>query len=201
MSKRRPDQPDVSKMKFMFFEIEGNDETLQEGFRAINTALRGMAGRHDGGDHAKALQAIEPLPVGPELSKEDLSEAEEAGERPSRSRNSKQRILRSPDVLDLDLLSGDVPLKAFLDRCNTEDTTKKYLLIAYWLKQYRNIQEVSMDHIHTGFRHMGWQTPKDAAYPLRIMKSQNQWFHKGEQKGYYKINHIGENQVVKLLEK
>ena len=120
---------------------------------------------------------------------------EEEAVLPSRAKTPRPAP-RSPRVLDLNLNEGDPPLKEFLVKKNPGGThSKRYLAIACWLKHNLKIEEVTTDHIHTGYRHMNWNTPKDAGMPLRKMKSVQQWFNKGGAEGAYIINHIGENQV------
>ena len=107
----------------------------------------------------------------------------------------------TPHAIDLDLTSGDVPLKNFLDKKNPDGDIKRYLAISYWLRKYRNIEDVSMHHAYTCYRHMGsgWQVPPDAAAPLRAMKrKQYGWMNAGSTKGTYAINHLGENEVEKM---
>jgi hypothetical protein len=57
-------------------------------------------------------------------------------------------------------------LKTFL--ANAPDSVqKRYLLITYWFKTYRDTAEVTPDYIYTEFREMGWTTlPRDAGAPL-----------------------------------
>jgi hypothetical protein len=98
----------------------------------------------------------------------------------------------------LDLTSGDVPLEKYCESKNPDSDSKKYLVIAAWLKQQRGIAAVTADHVHTCYRHMGWHTPKDVLQPLRDMKRRNGWFNKGPERGEYAINHIGENEVAKM---
>jgi len=59
------------------------------------------------------------------------------------------------------------------------------------MKANLSLDEVTMDHIYTAYRHMGWTSPKDVSSPLRSMKTQNSWFSKGKEKGAYAINHVG----------
>lgn len=200
MAKRKPhDDSSSSKMTVMFFQLEGSDATLQEGFRTITSALSQAL--------PQSQSAIPGRISPPRLSgpRDDACEPEtDVFEVPSvttpTSNGSRKRSLKSPIVLDLDLTSGETPLAEFLNDHPTQRTSKRYLMIAYWFKHHRTIEEVSADHIHTAFRHMSWQTPKDAIQPIRDMKCKMQWFHKGETKGHYKINHVGENEVQKLLD-
>lgn len=199
MAKKRAEDARPSKMTVMIFQLEGDDATLQEGFKTISAAMSRVLP-----PTAQLLpSASRPsgLPAPLTDSDDDDEEVLEVAATPvSRNTTNSKRTVKSPQILDMDLATGELPLAEFLSKHPTEETTKRYLLIAYWLKNQRELEEVSMDHIHTCFRHMGWQTPKQAAQPLRDMKSRLGWFHKGEEKGHYKINHVGENEVLKIIE-
>ena len=88
-----------------------------------------------------------------------------------------------------------------LEQKKPDGDIKRYLVITYWLKKYRNIEEVTMDHAYTCYRHMGtgWQVPGDAAAPFRAMKGKHYgWMKAGSAKGAYVINHLGENEVGRM---
>jgi hypothetical protein len=97
------------------------------------------------------------------------------------------------------LTSGGIPLKGFIEQKKPDGDIKRYLAIAYWLKKYRTINEVNMDHAYTCYRYLGWQVPADASAPLRAMKSTRYgWMTAGSIRGAYVINHIAENQVEQM---
>ena len=108
---------------------------------------------------------------------------------------------RQPVPLDLDLSSGDMSLKTFLEGKNLDTDIKRYLAIAYWFKHHRNTTAITMDHAYTAYRFvdLGWNVPKDASGPFRAMKQKRYgWMGAGAEKGSYAINHIGENEVLKM---
>jgi murein DD-endopeptidase MepM/ murein hydrolase activator NlpD len=108
-----------------------------------------------------------------------------------RPKHAKSNATRQPKVLELDLKAGPVPLRQYLEQKNPTSDYRKSLLIAAWMKANLSLDEVTMDHIYTGYRHMGWPSPKDVSSPMRSMKRQNGWFGKGKEKGAYAINHVG----------
>ncbi len=203
MAKRKSnDGTSTSKMTVMVFQLEGDDATLQEGFRTISNAISRVMPTTGLQASLPAQHAPSglPAPESPDDSDVDYIDAEPVVTSSSNGTNgSRKRSVKSPQVLDLDFTSGEVPLKSFLTKFAGDQVTKRYLLIAYWFKHYGELEDVTMDHIHTGYRHMGWQTPKDASQPLRDMKSKQGWFHKGDGRGSYKINHIGENEVMNIM--
>ncbi len=98
----------------------------------------------------------------------------------------------------MDLTTGSMPLEQFCQSKNPDSDNMKYLVIAFWLKKYRKITAITADHIHTCYRHIGWNTPRRPIQPLRDLKSRQQWMSKSEGVGEYAINHIGENEVSKM---
>jgi len=193
------------KMTVIQFETESDNATLQENVRSIaHTLTRALA----------TPQRIVSTPAQISLNNEQIMDQPEdvddqsgidegamLSSSPSFKKKSATRQYRTPQPLELDLVSGDPPLKSFLEQKQPDGDVKRYLAIAHWLKQNRNIQEVTMDHIYTCYRHMGagWQVPADAAAPLRTMKGrQYGWMKTGAAKGAYVINHLGENEVQKM---
>ncbi|WP_010586685.1 hypothetical protein [Schlesneria paludicola] len=201
MAKQKPQFTSQSKMTVMVFQFEGDDATLQEGLKTVSAALsRALPSPQR--PIANIAQTT-TLPRNDDESVSDEAEYSEVVEEPSPTstniKAARRSKARSPVILDLQL-SGDDPLADFMNQYAPEAVNKRYLLAAYWLKKYHQIAEVSMDHIHTCFRHMNWPTPKDAVQPLRVLKSKEEWFDKGDEQGHYKINHIGENVVMKIME-
>jgi hypothetical protein len=195
---RRREEPagnGKSKMTVMMFQLEGADETLREGIRTISQAMgnvlsppRMLLAKPPASDSDETVLTsnTEPAPF-------DTEEEQEADRSIPRVGASKPR---PPKILQLDLNAGKVPLKEFCEQKAVGDNdSRRYLVIAFWLKENLNIPAVTMDHVHTCYRFLGWQTPADASSPLRSMKRSG-WFEKGEEKGSYAINHVGENQVI-----
>ncbi len=188
-----------SKMTVMLFQLEGSDETLQEGFRTINNAIDKLAN--------PVVRVIGPSPSvkGLPTSKngeegglrvhdaEVVEETEESADTPQERPKAARSVSapRQPKVLDLDLKAGSAPLRQYLEQKNPTSDNRRYLLIASWMKTNLGLDEVTMDHIYTAYRHMGWQSQKDVGSPLRSMKAQKGWFGKGKEKGGYTINHLG----------
>ena len=65
------------------------------------------------------------------------------------------------------------------------------------MKEHRNIDSISDDHIYTCFRSIGWPTNiPDFVQPLRDLKFKK--YFTSPEKGFYAINHIGLDYVKKL---
>jgi hypothetical protein len=198
MAKSKNANGTPGKMTVMLFQLEGDNATLQDGLRTITAAVSRVI---PAGGRAALQSAVAGLPAPASESEttgdDDVPELVDVAATQPEAVRPAARSFRSPTVLDIDL--NNPSLSEFLAPHADQSVNRRYLLAAYWLKAHRDIPEVSMDHIHTCFRHMDWDTPKSAAQPLRDMKSADGWFHKGEQKGHYKINHVGENEVQRIV--
>ena len=206
MRKEDKDRNDKGRVKFRFveFELEGDNPTLQDALRNITAAMTSRSGTGNVvvssiKEPTAFLAAPSPNGIADESTVDTVvtKEADSVPSSPKAPRHGGQP--RSPQVLDLDMTSGKIPLKAFCEAKNPTTEHQKYLVIAAWLKENRSIAEVTMDHIHTGYRHMGWHTPSDASAALRQMKqSKYGYFRKGTGKGAYTLIHTGENVVSQM---
>lgn len=193
-------------MTFMMFTLRGDGATMQQGFRTMSETIErvspGSRIRPAQGEAAQGLPAPEDPTTDVELGTTESLDGTAVS--PIATTNDStpkgpKKPPRSPVVLpDLDCKGGDPPLAELFAKHSVEGTTKRYLVIADWLKKNKQIDEVSMDHIHTCFRAMGWNTPDDAGSPLRSMLRAG-WFGKGSKRGFFKINHIGEGEVMKMF--
>ncbi|MGD9587975.1 MAG: hypothetical protein AB7Q37_07205 [Pyrinomonadaceae bacterium] len=188
------------KMTVIHFETESDNATLQANIHAIAQTLaralapppqRSVTQQLTGGNGAVQGEAVRPDDSDGETIDAEIIFAS-SGSKPSRQRSTPSS--RSPIVLDLDLTSGETSLQAFYDLKKPDTENKRYFVIAAWFKEHREIAEVTMDHIHTAYRFLKLNTPKDASHPLRNLKAQG-WMKKGADKGGYAVNHIGENEV------
>jgi len=170
-------KPEKGKIKIRFFEVEleGSDETLLESVRsATSLANRGAAPRPMKQITAPAREGNGGSGAGAP-TEESVIVDEEATDSPPveapSSRTKKPRHYRAPNVLDLDLKSGPVPLESFFQSKQPGDTMKQYLVIAAWLKEHRNTSRVNVDHIYTCLKALGLGAQRDVAQPLRSGKS------------------------------
>lgn len=151
-----------------------------------------------------AIPASKPVFVAPNSFADDVPQTEleiEQESPPTKPQNGPvKKKLRTPKLVsDLEFTSGEKPLVDFMKEHDPKGHSKRYLAIVYWLKNYRNINEASADHIYTCYRALGLNVPKDVGSVLRGLKSQ-EWPEKGSDDGFYKITHIGENQLAMASE-
>ena len=186
-----------TRIRFIMLEADGNAADLQQIAQAITSAVRPTVIQ---------IPAQQPMPALPHTpnhaieatlevpASEDPAADNHASQPRKASGNGQKRKLPVPTVLDLDLTSGAVPFAQFVQEKNPGDHTKRYLVIAAWLKEQRQIDEININHIYTCYRKLNLNVVPDVAGVLRGAKKQG-WFHAGSQPGLYAINHIGLGQV------
>lgn len=190
-----------SKSKMAVIILEGSDQTIQDGIKTISQALTNAF-------RAAPIPMRAPVGALKDASREESVEAEEpiivdeldisgGNEQPPISVSApRNRKFRSPKVLELGINAES--LRQFMEARKLGPTdAKRYLAAMVFLKQDLKIEELSMDHIHTCYRLMGWVTPKNASMPLRNLKNAGS-VHKCEGEGIYKLSHVGEDIVLQL---
>lgn len=211
MAKREEPRPSKSKMTVLVFQLEGSDETIQEGLRKIGQTVDGMmrpppralALKSNGtvnaapSSDAENNQDEEPeveADVSPENGHDELDVGDDAAT--SRRRPSKDR---PPQVVDFDPGKASVSFKEYCEQKAAGDSVdRRYLVAALWWKDCVGTPSICMDHVWTCFKMMNWTNfPAQGGQPFRRLKSKKGAFTKqqDDETGYYRINHIGENMV------
>jgi len=201
MAKTKDAAPRDSKGKvtFVMFQVEGDDETLQQGFRAMEHAFQRlgtpsrvyappalMANLLSKGEKPDAAQ-VEIDGAEPDTEPEDLAQDVIAGDG---HKASKPRKYTQPKFLsDLELTAGQELFKDYATKKDPKSDNQKYLVIARWLQLHKDIDTVTIDHIFTCFQAMKWPSQKEISQPLRFMTKNNSYFQKNG-KGW-KLTHVG----------
>jgi len=201
MAKTRDTAPRDSKGKvtFVMFQVEGDDETLQQGFRAMEHAFQRLGtpprvyappatatNLLSKGEKPDAVQIASDTA---ELDIEEEAVAPE-GMAGDGHKASKPRKYTQPNFLsDLELTAGQESFKDYAAQKDPKSDNQKYLIIARWLQQHKDIDTVTIDHIFTCFQAMKWPSQKDIGQPLRFMTKNNSYFQKNG-KGW-KLTHVG----------
>jgi hypothetical protein len=195
------------KVRIIDFEMSGSDQSLQESLQTIAAAFsRGnqtvqvsrrlsnnnVQGQSDSSD-------INP-DVGGEESHE-IKDVEVRGPVPSERRSHTARKAPVVKILNDVVFTNTVPtLKEFYEEKRPGKVIKStYLVVGYWYKHHGGIEELTADHFHTAFRHIGFATPKDALQPMRDLKNPRDGrMMNGNAPNTSIINHLGENFVDAL---
>jgi hypothetical protein len=211
-----------SRMKVFVagFDMEGSDETMAEGFKAIRELAASISrstllppamaskslsagGKTEGAKDAMSTETeTEEAPVLAEV--EDV-ESEDAAEETSSNGNGsgtkRPYSFKRPEFLnDLDVSKAKKDLKEFVAEKNPPDVMNKYLAIVYFLQKYMDIAEVTVDHIYTVFDILDWKTemPLKAGKPLADLKSKRNMLTREPGAEGYKLNFKGEQEVNKM---
>jgi len=197
------------------FSVDNDDANVTDGLRLIANALAGRniavappkllkkagAGSTEVLDPKEDEETLEqPLPFpAPESEDEREEEHEEVG---TVSERKQSPAPRAPKFLDeLNLPTARVSLADFIKEKDPTSDSDKYAVIATWFKQHFDTEEISIDHIFTAYRALGWQAQlpgPDPSQTLRNLKNNKNWLVSGTKRGHYKVNWNGEDSVNKM---
>ncbi|GEM_PF-954672 len=212
MPKRDDSRPSSkSKMLVMVFQLEGDDQTIQEGLRRVGEAVRGAVGNTPkqvlkiNGSSAADARSSEAEADGqaeeegePQEPGSDDSAAEQYNARaPKREEREKP-----PQVLTtINFKGASMSLDEFATTKKVgESAARRTLVAAMWLRDYADVKEFSADHIYTCFRWMKWtNVPDRPRKALRNFKSGQSYFDSGSKPGLYSLSLIGEKAVEQSL--
>lgn len=194
MAKRGKGDSEGGKIEFVFVKLEGSNETIQETVKTIADAIKPqlvyMRPSLPPFEEQRALDAIEVEP------EEVLVEpAEKPTPKKKKETTRVRSASRPPEPLDLDLTTGDMPFKRYVQLKNPKSDADRYVLVADWLNTYRSISPINKAHIHTCYRFMGWTAPEDLNQTFRSLKNQD--FRQHAQ-GQYAITVVGQNRISEL---
>jgi len=187
-----------SKIRFIMLEAELNDGNLSQITQAISNALNksGVAHRL-----VAAPVTNSAISNGGDVDEAQDEVVEEVAQQETSRVPRKPRKISVPKVLvDVDLNSGDMPFAKFAEGKAPTSDLARHLVVAYWFKAYRQVNSVSIDHVYTCYKKVGWSTDiKDFAQPFRdVQRQQGRGEFKG---GLFTINHLGEDAVEKMPKK
>lgn len=206
MAKNPKQSEQAGKVKFRIieFELEGSDASLHESLKNIATAFM----RTPNQASVKAVRydqrSVEEsaIPVGDEVVEPDGSEEEQEAEAQSPRKAAQPRKAKPVAVKLLQEIRFDdlsPTLKEFCLEKSPKSELAKYLVIAYWFKNYRGIPDFTPDHFYTAYRFLNWSIPRDPGQPIRDLRHPRRAHLSGGQSvGTSTINHIGENIVNEM---
>lgn len=196
-----------ARIRLVILEAEAPDGDLSQITLAVQNALRSPDGA---GSTRRAITTIaqkgppaNDRPAGDEAEDVEMSEADEAPSEGEASSASSPRVSqprrppKTPAVIDVDLMTG-VSFESFAREKNPSSDLKRFLVVAAWFKDHRQLSSITADHVYTCYRAVKWSTNiTDFGQPLRNLKHR-QLMGAGENKGEYSINHLGIAEVEKL---
>lgn len=204
----KSDQNGKMKVRIIEFELEGSDMSLQESLKSITAALSRPAvviAQRQQQRLGTTKSAAEVALHSSDESSEDLEygeedELEEELITPSPTTPKKQRKpakMAAPSLVNIRFDDETPTFAELIEQKDPKNDKLKYLCAAFWLKAYKSINEVSIDHMYTAYKVMGWALPATPVQPMReLAATRDKRFSKGVEKGHYMINHIGEGFVT-----
>jgi hypothetical protein len=176
----------TSRIRFVMVDAEIADGDITSITTAITNALRGptptvvkrIAAPATNG-HTEPVEADLVEETDEELDAVDVTPA-------APKKKAQRRVVAKPQPIEIDV-DSDPPLSSL---GTFKSNHKRYLAIAAWLHDHRNIEVIDERHIYTCYRLLGWPIDiVDFAQPLRELKHK-QYFESPET-GKYAINQIG----------
>jgi hypothetical protein len=198
------------KFRIIEFEMEGSDETLHDSLKNIAAAFAragaaptAKAIRQEGQRQLESNGTAAPA-SDDGLVDVDVGEDEDsvgAATQPPKRATSPRKSKIAPVKVIGDIRLDDVSptLKEFcLEKMPSGDLSR-YLVIAYWFKNCKDLPDLTPGHFYTAYRLMSWNTPRDPAQPIRDLRHNRRGkFSPGQAPGTSTINHIGENSVNEM---
>lgn len=203
--------PDQGRVKFRVieFEVEGANPTLIEGIKNLAAAI----GRGNGaaqqmkavrtaanGNGAAALGAGVDAEDDVDVDVDDDTETiEHEPVTPRKATAPRKRPALKP-VHGIDWNNPAPSLKDFTDGFDLDSVVRKYTAIAHWFKEYRDTPAITVHHIYSAYKALGWtdlpQQPVDTLQDLKN-KQRYKWMEGTATRGEYAINAYGDQEVAK----
>ena len=207
--KSAPEQEGEISVSIVKFTMKGSDASLQKGLDTIKAAFA-QAGfgvvpeqrqfRHDGA--RPALAAAEDADVDSVDEVQDEDDVKDAAPAPAPAPRRAAGSRKQPNYKVLpEIQIDDVSptLKEFVLERHAESDLKRYLVIAYWFKHTKKIEDLTTEHWFTAYKLLGWTPPANPAQPVADLRHQRrQNLSSGATKGTWTINNVGEKIVMGL---
>jgi hypothetical protein len=201
----KSDQHGRIKVRVIELEMEGSDDSIQEGLKSLAAAL----GR--GGNTVVTRLRSEPsrqianghvAPAADEPEEVEEVETESDFDTPTpRAKAAKKPAKVVPASILQDVRLDDVTptFKDFATEKAPPSDMAKYLVVAYWFKFHKGISNLTSNHFYTAYKMMGWKVPRDPVQPARELRAgRDGRFSTGTDAGTFMINQVGENSVTEM---
>jgi hypothetical protein len=193
-------------MTVFMFQVKGDNSTLQQGFRMIESAFEkispGLASRTAVLPSRTLNKNAEPdIESFEELHDSDLESMEEnvsadAQSLPQEKAKRVKKPSKIPEVLkDFDPNGSTPSLKDYVSSKPISSTQKKYLAICAFFHEARQIKAIGVQHIFTCFKLLNWPVPNDLEKPFSNLAQTKKLDREGN--GLFAINLLGLNDVSK----
>lgn len=188
------------RIRVFFAEVEGDDETIQEGLQAINVAANKIF-QSAPTKIVKVLQAsATPIDEDDLLEELEDEDEDEALAPPNIATNSKpKKSSYKPPIMsivkDLNLRpEGEFSFRDFYAQKKPNTQEQAVTVAVYYLKRVLEIDKVTPEYVFICFKDVGQRIPKDLPQTIRDTAKRKGWVDTSE-RGNVKITTHGENMV------
>jgi hypothetical protein len=184
LAKSVPPKSGPSRIRFVMLEADVQDGDLSQITQAIQNAFRSpsVVARTPASQTHMISVGTTAEPLGEDDDVIEVANAIETA--PTENRQPRKRaVAKTPDVLN-DIDTDRSPtLKDFVAQFDVKTGVDRYLVIALWFRDARATSAITVDHVYTCFRLLGWSTSSaDFSKPLRNLRDEQSM--SGDAKGY-----------------
>jgi hypothetical protein len=210
MATRPNNEPRKSKVRVLFAEIEGGDDTIKEGLHSLAAALSramqpparpgkpllGAGAGTAAGQQEKEVPQVADVDVSEDVDQLELEldvpEAEKSERRESRPRKPTMYEM----VKDLDLRPKDkVSLRDFFAQKRPEDKQEQVAVFVHYLVHELNLTGINSNHLYHCFKDVGEKVPVDIGKVARNVHQRKIWIDASDIEDL-RITPQGENFVL-----
>jgi hypothetical protein len=175
---------DKAKVRVLFAEVEGNNETVQEALRSMISAMSRPARIIQikaNGDTPALIQDLEPDSVDEVPDRESLTEdspqaESNTGRKPRGSGSKADRNAGIGLVHDLDFRpEGHPTLRDFFAEKSPSTDMEQILVVVYYMQHKMHISKIGAGHVLTGLRDVGKSIPLDLKQTIRNLRDRKAW--------------------------
>ncbi len=181
MAKRVSDQtvvPDRAKVRVIFAEVEGNNESVQEALRTMVSAMSrpvkivseprlaengaSLLGQAEASIDEEAAQHVEEVEA-PSDAQPSNSERAPRGSGKKIDRNAGLQLVPNLNFR----LTGEKSFKDFVSEKDPKNDVDVVLLALYYMQHVMKLQKIGPNHLMTAFKEVGKPIPLDLKQTIR----------------------------------
>ena len=195
MAKKQKKESGKGRLRVFFAEFEGDDETIQEGLRAISSAVN------------KTFQPrVVNIPIPSQNGEQELLEQSDFSDElpddedvidvPESSRPQQKRKPPTMSLVkDLNLRpTGKKSLRDFYAEKSPSSQQKQIAVFVYYLQHELQLEGITSNHVFTCFKNVEARPPKDLPQIIRNTAAKEAWVDSSDTTSITITNH-GENFV------
>jgi hypothetical protein len=187
---RRSSDPagdDKAKVRVLFAEVEGNNETVQEALRTMVSAMSRPARiiqiKANGETAALTQQDLEADSVQEALDSDIVTEGTlqsetSVGRKPRGSGTKTDRNAGIALVPDLNFRpQGHPTLRDFFAEKSPSNDMEDILVVVYYMQNQMTLAKIGPSHVLTALKEVGRGIPRDLKQTIRNMKERKVWIN------------------------